>query len=333
MGDIGRLDHEGYLYLTDRKSFVIISGGVNIYPQEVEKPPAPARGSAGCGRDRHSKRGLRRRGQGGCPNWSMASRAARSFPTSSSHSAGRGSLPSSARGPSISAWSFRDPDRKTSSDRSGTNFASCRVPSDRIARDPVSAAGAPRLPSSGQQHALLALLKPHTVQPAASARDRNFAVWGLQWRFGLLLGRLRNGIRWVLWFRRLSVECVRASSRSGLRLAWSTPAAAAPGLAPRNIAGPACCLDVVGGCGCSSRRPDNRHTSQPPPKPTDARRLAGDCPDRRNPNPSGVDWSLSYCRRSRIHGRADGPGHFSLPNPLSREAVAASVFWIALHWR
>jgi fatty-acyl-CoA synthase len=36
LGDIGWLDDEGYLYLTDRKSFVIISGGVNIYPQEVE---------------------------------------------------------------------------------------------------------------------------------------------------------------------------------------------------------------------------------------------------------------------------------------------------------
>lgn len=36
LGDIGRLDSEGYLYLTDRKSFVIISGGVNIYPQETE---------------------------------------------------------------------------------------------------------------------------------------------------------------------------------------------------------------------------------------------------------------------------------------------------------
>jgi fatty-acyl-CoA synthase len=35
-GDIGRLDDEGYLYLTDRKAFMIISGGVNIYPQEVE---------------------------------------------------------------------------------------------------------------------------------------------------------------------------------------------------------------------------------------------------------------------------------------------------------
>jgi len=36
LGDIGRLDEDGYLYLTDRKSFVIISGGVNIYPQETE---------------------------------------------------------------------------------------------------------------------------------------------------------------------------------------------------------------------------------------------------------------------------------------------------------
>lgn len=36
LGDIGRLDEEGYLYLTDRKSFLIISGGVNIYPQETE---------------------------------------------------------------------------------------------------------------------------------------------------------------------------------------------------------------------------------------------------------------------------------------------------------
>jgi long-chain acyl-CoA synthetase len=30
------VDEEGYLYLTDRKSFMIISGGVNIYPQEIE---------------------------------------------------------------------------------------------------------------------------------------------------------------------------------------------------------------------------------------------------------------------------------------------------------
>jgi fatty-acyl-CoA synthase len=36
LGDIGHVDDEGYLYLTDRKSHMIISGGVNIYPQEIE---------------------------------------------------------------------------------------------------------------------------------------------------------------------------------------------------------------------------------------------------------------------------------------------------------
>ncbi len=36
LGDIGRVDEDGFLYLTDRKSNMIISGGVNIYPQETE---------------------------------------------------------------------------------------------------------------------------------------------------------------------------------------------------------------------------------------------------------------------------------------------------------
>jgi long-chain acyl-CoA synthetase len=36
LGDIGRLDVDGYLYLTDRQAHMIISGGVNIYPQEAE---------------------------------------------------------------------------------------------------------------------------------------------------------------------------------------------------------------------------------------------------------------------------------------------------------
>ena len=37
LGDIGHLDEDGYLFLHDRKSDVIISGGVNIYPAEIEK--------------------------------------------------------------------------------------------------------------------------------------------------------------------------------------------------------------------------------------------------------------------------------------------------------
>ncbi|MXO91560.1 acyl-CoA synthetase [Pontixanthobacter aquaemixtae] len=36
LGDIGKLDEDGFLYLTDRRTNMIISGGVNIYPQEVE---------------------------------------------------------------------------------------------------------------------------------------------------------------------------------------------------------------------------------------------------------------------------------------------------------
>jgi len=36
LGDIGHVNEEGFLFLTDRKSHMIISGGVNIYPQEIE---------------------------------------------------------------------------------------------------------------------------------------------------------------------------------------------------------------------------------------------------------------------------------------------------------
>ena len=43
VGDMGYLDDDGYLYLTDRRTFMIVSGGVNIYPQEAEnlldRPP------------------------------------------------------------------------------------------------------------------------------------------------------------------------------------------------------------------------------------------------------------------------------------------------------
>ena len=36
LGDIGWVDEDGYLYLTDRRSFTIICGGVNVYPAEIE---------------------------------------------------------------------------------------------------------------------------------------------------------------------------------------------------------------------------------------------------------------------------------------------------------
>jgi fatty-acyl-CoA synthase len=36
LGDVGYLDAEGYLHLTDRRAYMIISGGVNVYPQEAE---------------------------------------------------------------------------------------------------------------------------------------------------------------------------------------------------------------------------------------------------------------------------------------------------------
>jgi long-chain acyl-CoA synthetase len=36
VGDIGYVDDKGFIYLTDRAAFMIISGGVNIYPQECE---------------------------------------------------------------------------------------------------------------------------------------------------------------------------------------------------------------------------------------------------------------------------------------------------------
>jgi len=41
VGDLGYVDEDGYLFLTDRKAFMIISGGVNIYPQEIENVLTP----------------------------------------------------------------------------------------------------------------------------------------------------------------------------------------------------------------------------------------------------------------------------------------------------
>ena len=73
VGDLGYLDEDGYLFLTDRKAFMIISGGVNIYPQEVENVlDAAPRGLRRRG-DRRSRRRDGRAGQGGRPAVATAS--------------------------------------------------------------------------------------------------------------------------------------------------------------------------------------------------------------------------------------------------------------------
>ncbi len=87
LGDMGYLDDDGYLYLTDRKAHMIISGGVNIYPQEAEnvlrRPPRrrrrrrhrrarPGDGRGGQGRRRAGRPGRCRPGARG--------RAARALP-------------------------------------------------------------------------------------------------------------------------------------------------------------------------------------------------------------------------------------------------------------
>jgi len=48
VGDIGRVDADGYLYLTDRRCDLVLSGGVNIYPAEIEAQLMEMAGVADC---------------------------------------------------------------------------------------------------------------------------------------------------------------------------------------------------------------------------------------------------------------------------------------------
>ena len=56
LGDVGYVDEDGFLYLTDRASFMIISGGVNIYPQEIENELIMHPEGRGRGGDRRTER-------------------------------------------------------------------------------------------------------------------------------------------------------------------------------------------------------------------------------------------------------------------------------------
>ena len=47
-GDVGFLDDDGYLHVRDRKSLVIIRGGANVYPAEVERVLHEAPGVRAC---------------------------------------------------------------------------------------------------------------------------------------------------------------------------------------------------------------------------------------------------------------------------------------------
>ena len=102
LGDVGWLDDDGYLYLTDRVSNMIISGGVNIYPREIEDvlvmhPGSPTSPSSAFPTPRWASRSAR---------W-CSSRVRSTIPTPSprscSSSAATGSPASSARSPSSSS--------------------------------------------------------------------------------------------------------------------------------------------------------------------------------------------------------------------------------------
>ena len=64
LGDIGYMDDDGYLFLTDRTANLIISGGVNIYPAEVDAVLLEHPAVGDVGDHRRARRGLGRGGEG-----------------------------------------------------------------------------------------------------------------------------------------------------------------------------------------------------------------------------------------------------------------------------
>ena len=85
VGDMARRDDEGFLYIVDRQEDMVISGGVNIYPREIEELLFPASRHRRRGGDRRSGRDLGRAAEG------VVARAIRGLDaeTVAAHCAGR----------------------------------------------------------------------------------------------------------------------------------------------------------------------------------------------------------------------------------------------------
>ena len=64
-GDLARVDDDGYYFIVDRKKELIIRGGYNVYPREIEEVLLRAPRGARGGGDRRSARRARRGGGGG----------------------------------------------------------------------------------------------------------------------------------------------------------------------------------------------------------------------------------------------------------------------------
>ena len=135
-GDGGYLDEDGYLFLTDRVKDMIVSGGENVYPIEVEEVAGATPGRRGCHRHRRPRRALGRIGDARSSSGEPARRWRR---LSCSRSRGSDSRPTSSHGRSTSSRTSRAgrPARSSSgSCAAGTRTAPRRVRPGGRARPP-----------------------------------------------------------------------------------------------------------------------------------------------------------------------------------------------------